>query len=321
MKKHLLNLPLILGLTACVTVPKTVEQDSSISFTEIDGYKFHTVSEGNDHDPVIIVVHGGPGGDHHYLTSLKPLAKNHRVVFYDQRGTGLSPRVDKSQLTLEQNLNDLDSLVQYFSANNKVKLVGHSWGGMLVSGYLSAHPEKVSHAIIVEPGMLDSESAEAFIKKMKASQSILGLFPLAKYMAAYPFVNKNDGHEGFDYVLTKIFNRGQPGPPYQCENEAMPTDSFIRGGYEAFNNMLKPIIDDPTTFKYDLTDGISSYVGKLMLISSECSYFGYEFQEKYHIPKLPDQTVHVMAREMGHNMLTLNPQWSLDTIQYFFEER
>lgn len=320
MIRYFLNLPLIASLAGCVTVPNTVDQDNSLSFTEIDGYKFHTVSEGDEHDTVIIVVHGGPGGDHQYLTPLKSLSKNYRVVFYDQRGTGLSPRVEKSQLTLEQNLNDLNSLIEHFSEGNKVKLIGHSWGGMLVSGYLSTHPEKVSHAVIVEPGMLNPESAEAFITKMKASQSMLSMFTLLRYMAVYPFVNKSDGHEGFDYVMTRILNRSEPGPPYQCGAESMPTDSFARGGFEAFNNMLRPVMSDPKAFHYDLTEGISSYEGELMLISSECSYFGYDFQEMYHVPKLPGQTVHVMAKGMGHNMLTLNPDWSLETLAHFFDE-
>jgi len=98
----------------------------------------------------------------------------------------------------------------------------------------------------------------------------------------------------------------------------MPPDSFNRGGYAAFNNMLKPVMNDASAFNYDLTDGISNYSGKLMLNSSECSQFGYGFQEKYHIPKLPPLTIHVKAENMGHNMLTLNPQWSIKTLTEFF---
>ncbi|WP_052260955.1 alpha/beta fold hydrolase [Photobacterium gaetbulicola] len=320
MYKKLLSLPALLSLAGCITIPSTVDQDTRLSFTEINGYKFHTVIEGSNKDDVVIVVHGGPGGDHKYLTSLNPLSKNHQTIFYDQRGAGLSPRVDKRYLTIERYLDDLDALVEYYSSGKKVKLIGHSFGGMLVTGYLSAHPKKVSHAVIVEPGMLDSTSAEKFVTKMKASQSAGSLFFLIRHMAAYPFVRKYDGYEGFDYVMTKILNRSEPGAPFQCEHESMPSDAFTRGGYEAFNTMLRPVINDPAAFHYDLTEGISSYRGKLMLISSECSYFGYEFQDRYHMPKLPTQTVHVMAKGMGHNMLTLNPEWSLETIIDFFDE-
>ena len=154
---------------------------------------------------------------------------------------------------------------------------------------------------------------------MKESQSISSMFALGRYMAVSPFVVKTDQHESFDYVLTKLYNRNVAGGPYQCAGEAMPPNSFSRGGYDAFDNMLKPVLDDADSFTYDLTDGISNYKGELMLISSECSAIGYEFQKKYHLPKLPRQTIHMNAENMGHNMLTLNPQWSLDIISEFFE--
>lgn len=318
-KKLAVLLSLILGLVSCVQVAKTIQYDESISYTEIDGYKYHSEVFGGKNLPVIIVVHGGPGGDFEYLKSLRALSENYRVVFYDQRGNGLSPRVSSDELTLEKNLDDLHSITQHFSAGEKVKLIGHSWGGMLVAGYLSSHPENVSQAVIIEPGMLYQEAAIAFIEEIKKTQSIFDALALIRYISVYPFVSKTDGHEGFDYVMTKLLNRSKPGAPYQCEGEVMPEGSFKRGGYQAFNNMLKPVMDDPSSFTYDLTAGISQYTGDLMMISSECSTFGYNFQQKYHMAKLPVQTRHIKAEKMGHNMLTLNPQWSLAVLNDFLK--
>jgi len=317
--KIIFSLSSLIGLVSCVQIPKTIQFDDSIPFTEIAGYKFHTETFGSPTSPPIIVVHGGPGGDYEYLKSLKALSQNYRVIFYDQRGNGLSPRVDKKHLTLESNLDDLHSIVEHFSNGEKVKLIGHSWGGMLVVGYLSKYPDKVSQAVVVEPGMLYPESARVFVKKMKASQSISGLIALIRYISVYPFITKEDGHEGYDYVMTKILNLNKPGAPYQCKNQSMPPNIFKRGGYEAFNNMLKPVMDNPDSFIYDLTTGISKYQGDLMLISSECSEFGYSFQEKFHFPKLPSQTIHIKAENMGHNMITLNSEWSIKTISGFFQ--
>lgn len=309
---------LVLALVVRVQIPKTIQFDESIPFTKIDGYKFHTEIFGNPKSEPIIVVHGGPGGDYEYLKSLEGLSQYYRVIFYDQRGSGLSPRVDKEHLTIETNLSDLHSIIQHFSNEGKVKLIGHSWGGMLVAGYLSVHPEKVSQAVIIEPGMLYPESAEAFVANMKESQSISDIFTLFRYMMVYPFVSKNDGHEGFDYVMTKLLNLNKPGAPYQCDGVSMPPNLFQRGGYDAFSNMLKPVMDNPAAFTYNLTEDISNYHGDILLISSECSVFGYDFQKKYHIPKLPIQTKHIKAENMGHNMLTLNPKWSLNVLGDFF---
>ena len=97
-------------------------------------------------------------------------------------------------------------------------------------------------------------------------------------------------------------------------------DAFARAGYEAFNQMLKPVFGDPSRFTQDLTRGSEQFHGKLMLLSSECSFVGYAFQEQFHMPFMPRQTVHVKAPMMGHNMLTLNPAWSVALISDFLQD-
>ena len=108
------------------------------------------------------------------------------------------------------------------------------------------------------------------------------------------------------------------GGPYQCAGEAMPANAFARAGYAAFDNMLKPVLDHPESFSQDLTNGVAAYKGKLLMLSSECSFIGYKYQQEFHMPSMPTQTVHVQAVGMGHNMLTLNPAWSVAVIDNFF---
>lgn len=310
-------LPLLLALASCVHIPRTTQFDDSLPYTEINGYKFHTENFGKPESTPVIVVHGGPGIDYEYLKPLKDLSKDYRVIFYDQRGTGLSPRVDKKYLTLEQSLDDLHSIAEHFSKGGKVKLIGHSWGAMLVIGYLSKHPEMVSQAVVVEPAFLYPGAAvKEFAEKL--NKTIPSIWEIAPYLIAYPFVSKEDGQEGYDYAMTRLANRNKPGPPYNCEGQDLPPDTFKRTGYAAYSNWMKPALDNPDSFTYDFTNGISEFHGDLMLISSECSILGHVFQEKYNIPKLPLQTVHVKAANMGHHMLTLNPEWSIQTIEKFF---
>jgi hypothetical protein len=86
--------------------------------------------------------------------------------------------------------------------------------------------------------------------------------------------------------------------------------------YEGLS-ILEPIIKNPHFFTDDLTAGIDKYLGDLMLISSECSILGSAYQEKYNLPKLPSQTVHIKALNMGHNLLTLDSKWSLQVVRKF----
>lgn len=308
-------------LAGCAWVAPTVENDPSLDFVELGNYRFHVRTFGDKQLPPVIVVHGGPGGDSKYLYPLQDLSRSHYVIFYDQRGTGLSPRVSKESLTLESSLDDLHSIVSHYGEGRQVKLIGHSWGGMLVVGYLGKHPDRVSHAVVVEPGILNPGSAVAFVRRFKASQSIWDAMPLLKYILLTPFVATRDGHERFDYVMTRLMNRAKSGGPYQCEGEAMPPDAFERAGYAAFDNMLKPLLNHPEIFSLDLTKGVAAYKGRLLMLSSECSFIGYQYQQEFHTPSLPAQTAHVQAKAMGHNMLTLNPTWSLAVIDRFFGMR
>ena len=304
----------------CVAVPATVANDASLQFVALDGYKFHVRTFGEASAPPVIVVHGGPGGDLKYLLPIQGLANDSFVIFYDQRGTGLSPRVPKDELTLESSLDDLHRIVNHYAKDRKVKLIGHSWGAMLVIAYAGQHPERVSHVVAVEPGILTPTSAAAFVERLKASQSIWDALPMLRYILQAPFVKSQDGHERFDYVMTKLMNQSKPGGPYQCEGQALPPDAFERAGYESFNNMLKPLFNDPKMFHWDLTSGTDRYRGGLLMISSECSFIGYKYQEEFHLPFLPPQTAHVMAKGMGHNMLTLNAEWSVGVIHDFLKD-
>ena len=138
-------------------------------------------------------------------------------------------------------------------------------------------------------------------------------------MPSYPFVLKEDGQEGYDYVGTKIATSNRPGPPFNCEGQDLPLNIFKRFGYESYNSLIQPVMDNPDLFTWDLTNGITEFHGDLMLMSSECSILGYAYQEKFSIPKLPSQTVKIKAEKMGHHMITLNPEWSLQVIRKFFK--
>jgi proline iminopeptidase len=77
------------------------------------------------------------------------------VILYDQRGAGLSQRVEADQLKLSEYLKELDAVVDYYGKGEPVRIIGHSWGAMLLSGYLGYAPEKVAKAVLAEPGFLN----------------------------------------------------------------------------------------------------------------------------------------------------------------------
>jgi proline iminopeptidase len=101
----------------------------------------------------LFMVNGGPGFAHDYVhcsEAWDDVAKQRRVVFYDQRGTGRSSRLHKGvSCTLADQIADLDALRAHLGAD-KIDLLGHSWGGYLVMAYAARHPEHIAHLVIVD---------------------------------------------------------------------------------------------------------------------------------------------------------------------------
>lgn len=100
----------------------------------------------------LVAVHGGPGNSLESIRAdLEPLAKGRRVIYYDQRGQGRSELItDESKLGYEQHVSDLDAVRQHFKLE-KVTLLGNSWGGLLISLYAIAHPDRVERLVLHNP--------------------------------------------------------------------------------------------------------------------------------------------------------------------------
>jgi proline iminopeptidase len=99
-------------------------------------------------DPLVI-LHGGPGASHDYfLPHLLPLARTHRLIFIDERGSGRSQRLqDVSRYTVEEDVEDVEA-VRVALHLGKISLLGHSCGGVLAEAYALKYQQNLSHLIL-----------------------------------------------------------------------------------------------------------------------------------------------------------------------------
>ncbi len=153
-------------------VPLTVTEDTSLPSININGLLLHSETYGNPTDPMVVVIHGGPGGDYRGMLNYKQLAADNMfVVFYDQRGSGLSQRIDKSQYSAVQVfIDELDGVINHYrqNSNQKVVLAGHSWGAMLATAYINQKPNTISGAILSEPGGFTWQQTLDYIERSRA---------------------------------------------------------------------------------------------------------------------------------------------------------
>lgn len=158
---------LIALLFSCL-LPLTSEAQNKGKSQEID-IEFFIAAEntnlytriiGNPNKPIIIALHGGPGAfslEHEFFRNV--LEKDYLLVYFDQRGSGKSDEFrERSMLTTQQFVKDLDVVVDVIKnkyPNQKINLLGTSWGATYGLLYLIKHQEKIN-SFISSSGFVDS---------------------------------------------------------------------------------------------------------------------------------------------------------------------
>ena len=132
-------------LSAAQPAPAIYHQQSG--YVDAHGVLIYYVEFGKG--PPLVVLHGGPGADHTYfLPWLLPLARTHRLIFIDERGSGQSQRLqDVSQYTVENDVEDIEAVRAALNLG-KIDLLGHSCGGVLAEAYALKYQQHLNHLIL-----------------------------------------------------------------------------------------------------------------------------------------------------------------------------
>ena len=174
---------------------------TSINFTQksktisehyynVNGIKLYceTIGRGSP----IMILHGGPGLDHTYLLpQFQRLAQHHKLIFYDQRGSGKSGgKVDSISITIENFISDLESLrkAQHIQ---KMNLLGHSWGTLLALYYSINYPKHVKSIILSNSMGPTSEFLSPFIKNREGRRTTQDSAALVQIMTSDGFAKRD----------------------------------------------------------------------------------------------------------------------------------
>jgi proline iminopeptidase len=113
----------------------------------------------------LLILHGGPGATHDYfLPYLLPLARHHKVIFIDERGSGKSQKVeDRSAYTIENMVEDVEGVRQGLGLG-KIDLLGHSYGGALAQAYALKYQRNLRHLILASTWSSSAALNEVFVR-------------------------------------------------------------------------------------------------------------------------------------------------------------
>lgn len=136
------------GLAASMLAQTTPVPSSPGRMVNVDGRKLHLNCSGQGSPTV--VLEAGLGDSSLVWTLVQPkLAIMTRVCSYDRSGTAWSHNAGP-QHGLSHAADDLNQLLKIAGERPPYLLVGHSWGGWLVTVFARRHPENVAGIVLVD---------------------------------------------------------------------------------------------------------------------------------------------------------------------------
>jgi proline iminopeptidase len=282
-------------------VPKTVMEDSSLPAIEVNGARFHAQTFGDIAKPVIIFLHGGPGSDYRGMLRMAArqngysLADDYFLVFWDQRGAGLSQRFGKSSLTIETYDADLDAIIDKYSPGRKVYLVGQSWGGMYATEYINLHPNRVAGAVLIEPGPLTGVTFERIKDDIRDpdlfSEWLNDLAWSSQFISA-------DGHARMDYELLLGLKGSQPR---FHQREDVDPEPVWRLGAAVNRYLTEAGQNSKGVADYDFTSNLSRFTTPVLFMAGQLSEVLGESLQREQVKEYPSASL-VVVPDAGHDV-------------------
>ena len=206
-------------------------------------YRIH----GDGNEIPLLVIHGGPGSSSCRLASIKALADERPVIFYDQLGSGQSDQpTDTTFWQIPRFVDELDRVIDSLRVA-EVHLLGHSWGGALaVEYFLTKQSNKLKTLILAGPLL----STKLWIQDANFLRSQLpdSIQKVLEYHENAGSIDSEDYASATSYFYSKYMYRMQPVPDYtECDSSYFnysiyqqmwgPTEFYATGNLVDFDRV------------------------------------------------------------------------------------
>jgi len=178
-------------------------------FVESGGERIHFESAGTGE--AVVLTHGYGGNHASWFQQVPDLARDHRVVAWDQRGFGRSTR-STGRLGPVAAADDLGALLDHLGIE-RAHLVGQSMGGWSVLGFALRHPERVRKLVLAASvAGIGTPAIDAHFERLLAqAPPPSDPFPLAHHPALHPGLARRDPARALLY--REIGHAHGPPPP------------------------------------------------------------------------------------------------------------
>lgn len=273
-------------------VPPTASEDPLLPqlTIEVAGRKraIHLQTFGNPANPPLFILPGGPGGDFRVFLPMQALADSFYVVMWDSRGTGLSERVSKEELSIDSFYEEVKQVKAALAPHRKVILIGHSFGANILLRYTAKYPEDVETLILIEPGQIDLS------KKISYNGGAVSFTDGQHFFWLNEILSSKD-HASADYKAVEVLPKSSRN--WTCDKKIIENYPFWRFGayhYHVVVNNLRKLDKD-----FNWAAGIENFKGDIIIIASTCGALGVDFQKQHNLDALPQAEL-VVIPEAGH---------------------
>ena len=123
---------------------------SRSEFIPVRGLQYHVRHWGKEDAPKLFMVHGWMDVSASFQFVVDCLQRDWHVIAPDWRGFGLTKNPGVDCYWFPDYMGDLDAILEHYSPDESVNLLGHSMGGNVVCLYAGARPERVRKLINLE---------------------------------------------------------------------------------------------------------------------------------------------------------------------------
>ncbi len=271
----------------------------------------------------LVILHGGPGASHDYfLPYLLPLARNNRLIFIDERGSGRSEKLENpSGYTVESMIEDVEVVRRELNLG-KISLLGHSCGGILAQAYALKYQENLTHLILCSTLHSTKKMNEVF-RKIKENMAPELRERIEKMEQAGLYGNGKDYEKNrytADYMIAAW---GEGYFPYLYQNHPDPNYDPIGNGvmsWDLYREMWGShgeFVIDGNMVSVEYTDRLSTIkVPTLITVgdNDECApSLSQEMHEKIAGSKL------VIYPKSGHMTFVDQPSKFMSSVNDFLQ--
>lgn len=262
-------------------------------------------------DPIVL-LHGGPGFANDYFSpNLEDLGKDHRVIFYYQRGAGLSSgRVTQDNVCWDMFVQDLEA-VRSSLGLDKMILVGHCWGSCLAMKYAMLYPENVEALILLSPMPIRSASASFLYRSyMKA---------LAPYQKEIEQIKKSKAFIDGDLEAVQRYYEIMDLPHFYDQNNAKLIDHSINAkGLKEADRVVKMFFQKEVLRSFDWQEQLQQLKLPTLIVFGDYDFLSSTASREIHENIVDSRCIEL--KECGHFPFIEKKNDLLKSIDAFFED-